>query len=548
LYGSKVVYKILLSVSISLLLVSLYPFDVFSGGPGVLSILHGEDDGDQFGISIANAGDVNGDGYQDLIVGASLSDEGGYSGGKCYLYLGGQVIDTLPRLTIVGKEGERLGSRVGGGGDLNGDGFDDFVIYAAGDTNSAGVVFVYLGGFQPDGVPDLIINGSGHGDRFGYAISLAGDLNGDGFSDLVIGAPEANSNGKIYIYFGSEEPDTIADLVIAGLSNDEFFGCAISTSGDVNGDGYDDLLVGARRNSDVSFWAGKAYLYLGGSQMDTTCDLEISGEFMGDGFGASVCISPDINGDNYDDFVIGAPYFNTTVGSDVGKVYIYLGGSSLDDVVDAEIIGELAQDMFGYSVASEDIDGDGLADVIIGAPNYGGTEVQMGKVYLFYGGIPFDTTCDFADVGLDTLDGLGFSVAAFSQLTYHSDGSGEFAAGAWNMDGKGAVEIYGSELVPTSADAIDVPGIASVVEIFPNPSYGRVMMRMKLERALNVEVILYDVSGRRVVRKDIGRMGPGEELIYPVTGSTFTSLKAGVYFLRVKIGQHEVVKKLLIMR
>jgi len=336
--------------------------------------------------------------------------------------------------------------------------------------------------------------------------------------------------------------------ILHGESRGDQFGISIANAGDVNGDGYDDILVGAGRNSEVSFWAGKVYLYLGGSQIDTTCDLELSGEFMGDGFGTSVCISPDVNGDSYGDLIIGAPYFNTSEGSDVGKVYVYFGGLSMDPVVDVEVIGELLQDIFGYSIASGDVDGDNLGNLIIGALNYGGSEAQMGRVYLFCGGIPFDITCDFWDTGLDTLDGLGFSLSAFGQFTYHGDGSGGFAAGAWNMNGRGAVKVYGSELIPASAGAIDLPEIVSTLEIFPNPSTTMVMMRIRLEQASNVEADLYDISGRRILQKNIGFIGPGEEVLDLVENTIFASLKPGVYFLRVKIGKREFVRKVLIMK
>jgi len=377
-----------------------------------------------------------------------------YASGKCYLYLGGQVIDTVAALTMIGSEGDRLGSRVAGGGDLNGDGFDDFAVYASGDSTSAGNVLVFYGSYGLDGVEDTLLGGSRRGDKFGYALSLRGDLNGDGFSDLVVGAPGEDSTGVVYVYLGSSAPDTFPDLVIHGELAGDYFGCAVSTTGDVNGDGYDDLIIGARLNSGTAFWAGKAYIFFGGPGMDASPDMEISGESIGDGSGSSVLICPDLNGDSYDDLIITAPYHNTAQGSDAGKVYIYLDGPLLDSSVDAELLGELAQDLFGYAVGAVDENGDGLADIVVGAPNHPGSGVQFGKVYLFHGGFPFDTTCDYSDTGTDSLDGLGFSIAAFNRFNYRPDGSGQFAAGAWNMNDRGAVKLYGEGLIPASVDGV----------------------------------------------------------------------------------------------
>jgi len=512
----------------------------------ILTTLHGEHPGDQYGISIANAGDVNGDGYQDLLVGANLSDAGGCASGRCYLYLGGQEMDTLAALTITGAPGDRLGSRVAGGGDFNGDGFADFAVYSAGDSTSPGKVLVFFGSYFPDAVPDLILEGSGRGDNFGYALSLEGDLDGDGFSDLVVGAPGADSTGFVYIYFGSTAPDTLPDLVIRGETGGDYFGCSVSTAGDVDGDGMDDLVVGARLNSETAFWAGKVYVFSGGAVMDTIPDLEITGESMGDGFGSSVLISGDVNGDYYSDLIVGAPYFNTAQGTDAGKVYIYFGGPMLDASADAEIVGELSQDLFGYSIGAMDENGDGTGDVVVGAPNHPGSGVQFGKVYLYYGGSPFDTTCDYSDVGGDSLDGLGFSMASFERLVYQPDGSGQFASGAWNMDGRGGVRVYAGGQVTAGVDGVNGPD-GFVVELFPNPSRGLIRMRLGVEREVEVRAELYDVAGRRVGGL-VSRIGPGEETVDWNGGITTRRLPPGVYFLKVAVGGRKVTRKVLIMR
>ena len=185
------------------------------------------------------------------------------------------------------------------------------------------------GDLQPEAITERFFTGQAAGDRFGISVSTAGDVNGDGYSDIIVGAPfndaGGNDAGRAYIYFGGTSMDNIADVIMTGEAADDRFGFPVSTAGDVNGDGYNDVIVGAIFNDAGGNTAGRAYIYFGGTSMDNNVDVTMTGEAAGDFFGISVSTAGDVNGDGYSDVIVGA-YFNDAGGSDAGRAYIYFGG------------------------------------------------------------------------------------------------------------------------------------------------------------------------------------------------------------------------------
>ncbi len=543
----KYYFKIsFLIFSASFLLISFISFPAQSVEK--ITTFQGQQISDQFGISLCGAGDFNGDGYQDLLVGANLEDSGGDAAGRCYLYFGGMSADSIPDLTFTGAPGERMGTRVAGGGDINNDGFSDVAVYASGASEDPGRVYLFLGGCSPDGIPDLVLEGSASGDRFGRGLCLNGDLNADGFDDLVVGACEADSTGAVYIYFGGDPMDQDPDLILYGEGAGDFFGYTVDCGGDINGDGEDDLLVGAPRNDESDIWAGKAYAYLCGAAMDTVADAEMTGVSVGDAFGSAAKIIGDINGDSIDDYIVSAPYYNSLFGDDVGKVYFFLGAAIVDGTPDDALVGEFMEEQFGYSISSTDVDGDGTGDMIIGAPGYGGASVQLGKVYLFTGTYPLPATAAFTDVGTDTTSGLGISVAGAGRFTMHSGGGGSLAAGGWNIGGKGAALLYGEEVVVTDSGPPD-EGFPHQVEIYPNPTSAGFSINCILGHREEVNIGIYDVAGRKVSDIPAGIHGKGQfvQEWNPASGCR-GSLAGGVYFVMVRIGERSFTRKVLIMK
>jgi hypothetical protein len=357
---------------------------VYQSGPVGLPkvpsvILTGVEPGADFGGSLASAGDVNGDGFADLVVGAI----GAAGTGQVYLYLGGPTgLNTSPATTITGGDGftANFGCSVASAGDVNGDGYADVLVGAYSASNGTGRAYLYWGGAAGLSTsPAVTLNGLSGGGQFGWSVASAGDTNGDGFADVVIGAPGAvNFTGRVYVYLGSAaglgpSPSTALFSIETATG---YFGSAVAGAGDVNGDGYADVAIGAPNRGSP-----RAYVFWGsaaGLQPVPVTRL-VPGDTTGSTFGASVAIGGDVNGDGFADVVIGDPSYGA-----FGVAYFYLGGSSgIGAVPSVTLVGIESGGSFGNAVAiAGDLDGDGLSDLVIGASN---VENGVGRVYLYIG-------------------------------------------------------------------------------------------------------------------------------------------------------------------
>ncbi|MEA3281936.1 MAG: NosD domain-containing protein, partial [Euryarchaeota archaeon] len=237
-------------------------------------VLCGESDGDQFGYFCFYAGDVNNDGYDDVIAGAPKSDAGGADSGRAYIYFGGSSMDSTPDVTMTGAgAGHRFGY-VAPAGDVNNDGYADVIVGARG----ADKAYIYFGGSTMDSTADVTMSGESLGDFFGYGTGTVGDVNKDGYSDVIVGAPYCAGSGKAYIYFGGSSMDNVPDITIAGETNDGF-GMHVGFAGDVNGDGNNDFTIAAPQNSIQG--KGKTYLYtvVAGSTEYTVHNVDTEEDF-----------------------------------------------------------------------------------------------------------------------------------------------------------------------------------------------------------------------------------------------------------------------------
>jgi hypothetical protein len=338
--------------------------------------------GQGFGLSVASAGDVNGDGFADLIIGASDSTTGAV---KAFVYLGGaEGLDAMQPVVLAVTTGptEGYGTSVSSAGDVNGDGYADVLVGALDDAGGAGAVYLYLGGVDgPMNTPTRLIGPAPQG-SFGCSVASAGDVNGDGFADIVVGAFGTGSKtGLAYVYFGGGGGVNASPLILSGQGGDGgggSFGTSVSGAGDVNGDGFADVVVGA---SGAVGGAGAAYVYLGGAGgLEATPSSTLPGPGgSNEYFGVSVASAGDVNGDGFADVIGGAAGIN----DDPGAAYVYLGGA--DGLGPAPIaLGSLDSGQgFGDVVAGAgDVDGDGVADVVVDADLNG-----TGFAYLYLGGV-----------------------------------------------------------------------------------------------------------------------------------------------------------------
>ena len=411
-------------------------------------VLNGIDSDDRSGISVSSAGDVNGDGFDDLIIGASRADQyNGFNAGESYVVFG-KAAGFAAQLNLSDLDGtngfvlngfgvfSESGISVSSAGDVNGDGFDDLIIGAQnadanGNTNAGQsyVVFGKAGGFAAqlnlsalDGSNGFTINGIDEYDTSGRSVSSAGDVNGDGFDDLIIGANNAAPNdinraGESYVVFGKSagfaaqfnlsDLDGSNGFILNGIDSDDQSGISVSSAGDVNGDGFDDLIIGTE---DVSLYGnkpGESYVVFGQaggfaaqlnlSDLDGSNGFVINGIDSGDNAGFSVSSAGDVNGDGFDDLLIGAEDADPNGNDDAGESYVVFGKaggfvaqfnlSDLDGSNGFILNGIDSGDDAGISVSSAgDVNGDGFDDLLIGAeeadPN---GNSDAGESYVVFG-------------------------------------------------------------------------------------------------------------------------------------------------------------------
>ncbi|MCK6501885.1 hypothetical protein L6R53_00530 [Myxococcota bacterium] len=370
--------------------------------------IEGAADQDRLGSSVSIIGDVDDDGYDDVLIGAFGVDTGGYAGGASYLF-NGPIADVISAdsatATLVGElANDRSGSAVAGG-DFDGDNRADFLIGAYendGLASSAGAVYLVYGpatGTIDLSFADARILGAMAGDWAGFSVANAGDVNGDGEDDILIGAPFAHPDeayvGAAYVVYGPpDDGDSSledADRVYTGINPGDRAGYSVAGAGDINNDGRSDILVGAPNNDSGAEESGAAYLVSGNASSATlTAALAtFVGEDADDHVGSAVDGAGDVDGDGRLDVLIGADR-DDYADSDAGGAYVVMGPiSGAFDLSESEgkVIGEAADDYVGSSLAGAgDMNGDGFDDFVIGAPGNDFLGDNAGAAYLIYGG------------------------------------------------------------------------------------------------------------------------------------------------------------------
>jgi len=340
-----------------------------------------------YGYSLANAGDINNDGYDDLIVGFYQSLN--YAG-RVMIFLGGNPMNSESDLVLQGpNEYCGFGSNVSSAGDINGDGFSDFLIQSSIDwyfQTDTVKVNLYLGSGNLDATPDLIFPSPYIDDSFGSSIHSVGDINNDTYDDFIIGS-KWNYN-KVFLFIGGQTPDNIADYILSTSGADTRFGNSVCGGIDFNQDGFNDIIIGAHKsNIGSGYEHGRVYIYYGGISIGTNPDLILNGQEEFEHFGYNVLSIGYFNEDIYPDLMIGAP--GSAAPNWFGKLYIYYGDSTPDADPDIILYGEpIEQFSFGTTLASVDFNSDGLNEFLLGNYIYDLTLNENilfpDRVYLYY--------------------------------------------------------------------------------------------------------------------------------------------------------------------
>jgi len=473
--------------------------DVAAGTGGF--VIKGISLDDNSGYSVSGAGDVNGDGLTDLIVGAPYADPGGNAdAGQCYVVFGkangtqvslADVVAGIGGFVINGTSaGDTLGYSCAGAGDVNGDGLADLIVAAPladpGGIDAVGECYVVFGKADTTpvsladvaaGTGGFVLKGIDFRDNAGHSVASAGDVNGDGLADLVVGAQHANQGangnaGEVYVVFGKTDTTPVSlgvvaagigGFIINGIDPYDHAGNSVSGAGDVNGDGLADVVLSASLVGDN---LGYSYVIFGkadGTAVNLTdvnagiggFGFVIHGIDPGDFSGHSVSGAGDVNGDGLADVIVGSPNADPGRVSSAGESYVVFGKAdtaavSLSDVV-AGIGGFVINgidtfDRAGWAVSDAgDVNNDGLADLIVGARDADpGGNSSAGETYVVFGKAD-GTAVNLADVaagnGGYVINGIDPDDTAFR------------VSGAGDVNGDGLLDlIVGARLADPSGN------------------------------------------------------------------------------------------------
>jgi hypothetical protein len=396
--------------------------------------------------------DVNGDGIDDLAVGVPNASSGA---GRVDLFLGrASVLPMTVHLSLAGSADARFGTSVSSAGDVNGDGFGDLVVGAPGASSGSGAVALYLGGAMGLSATASFTAPGAAGGALGTTVTGAGDVDLDGYADLVAGAPAAGSNaGSAVWYRGAANVTSLASATLSGTGGANVqFGLTLAGVGDLNGDGYSDVLVGEPGYNSNQ---GRLHVFRGGlTGLPMSATTRHDGGSVGDRFTAGLAGAGDVNADGYSDAVASAPL---ALGGNRGGFNVFVGGAGGFTTASVPA-GDTSNAGWGRILAGAgDVNGNGRDDVLVAAPfvdsNRGRVYLVDGEALLEAGTFGFPTRL-FEQSGAAQYAAFGASLAGLGDIDGDGYADAAFGAPGENSDALGSVYVLrGARSVPATASA-----------------------------------------------------------------------------------------------
>ena len=547
---------------------------LLKGGVGVASFASPGGSSSAFGVAAATVGSYRGQSFDALVVG----DPGANGGiGAVSIYFGGATMDIVPNLALSGQaSGDLFGASVAGIGDVNGDGFGDLAVGAPGRSLGAGAVYVFLGGSSPSSTPAAVISGAA-GDLFGTSVVGLGDVSGDNLSDYAVGAPGVQGGrGAASVFLGGSQLSTTPSQIMsypgAPLSYGERsrFGAALAGGGDLNTDGRPDLVVGAPGGS---MGKGSVFVFHGNTGGFAPAALLFEGATVGEHFGSALALSP-FHDELTTDLAVGSP----DAAEGRGTASIFFGGPEMDTAVDAVVSGESSDDAFGYSLAAGRFFAQAQAkQLLVGAPLADVGALNGGVAYFYAAPPAVSVAQSWLSVEADgavlepnrytstqprlvirlagaaaldlskvkvSIDGQPHpvqtaSLPANGGTMAHPDASasaGVTVQVSGLTEGTHVLEAYLEDAGHTLAGTIQLSFLSSerlqiaTTRISPNPAHGAARLTFTLTRPAKFELSLYDLAGRRIAGVQRGLGVPAENEVHFGQSGSDISMSPGVYF------------------